>query len=116
MTAGERDVIHQSIDTMRSPQKDEETCQSHQIEENTDETGTEKLTEIGGIVARLAIVSSARPTLTDEVINLVTGLLLLETLVGAAVVKMAPNLHPLLLELNSQILSPFICWEAIVVH
>lgn len=116
MTAGERDVIHQSIDTMRSPQTDGKMCQSHQIEENMDETGTEKLTEIGGIVARLAVVSGTRPTLTAEVINLLAGLLLLETLVGAAVDKMAPNLHLLLLVLNSQILSLFISWEVIVAH
>lgn len=116
MTAGERVVTHQSIDTMRSPPTDGETCQSHQTERNTDETGRENLTEIGGIVARPAVVAGAPLTLVAEVINLVTGLLLLEILVGAALDKMAPNLHLLPLVLNSQIRFLFISWEAIVAH
>lgn len=118
MTAGERVGSHQSTDMMRSLQTDMETCQSHQIEGNTDETGTENLTEIRGIGARLVVETGAPLTLAAEVteIGQATGLLPQESLAGAAVGKMVPNRPHLLLVLKFQILSLLISWEAIVAH
>lgn len=118
MTAGEKVGSRRSTDMMRSPQTDGETCQSHQTEGNTDETGTVNLTEIGGIGARLVVETDAPLTLDAEVteIGLASGLLPLESLVGAAIGKMVPNRPHLLLVLNFQILSLLISWEAIVAH
>lgn len=114
MTAGERVGSHRSTDMMRSPRTD----QSHLTEGNTDETGTESLTEIKGIGVRLVVETDAHLTLAAEVteIGLATGPLLLESPVGAAIGRMAPNRPHLLLVLNFQILSLLISWEAIVVH
>lgn len=116
MTAGETVGSHRSTDMTRSPRTDGEKCQSHRTEGNTDETGTENLTEIGGIGARLVVETDAPLTLAAEVteIGLVSGPLPLESLVGAAVGKMVPNQPPLLLVLNFQILSPLSSWEGIV--
>lgn len=118
MTVGETVESHQSTDMMTSPQTAEERCLSHQIEGSMDETGIENLTETGGIGVRLAVETDAPLTLAVEVteIGLASGLLLLESLVGAAVGKMVPNLPHLLLVLNFQILSLLSSWEGIVAH
>lgn len=83
-----------------------------------DETGTESLTEIEGIGVRLVVETDAPPTLAAEAteIGLASGLLPLESLVGAAIGKMVPNQPHLPLVLNFQILSLLISWEAIVAH
>ena len=107
---------HQSTDMMRSPLTDGETCQSHQTEGNTDETGTENLTEIGSIGARLVVETDAPLTLAVEVTEIGTGLLPLESLVGAAIGMMVPNRPRLPLVLIFQILSLPSSWEGIVVH
>lgn len=106
--------IHQNTDSMRSPLRDGEICQSHQTEGNSVETGTESLTEIGGIGARLVVVTDAHLTLGAEVTEIGTELLLLESLVEAATGKMVPTrTHPPLV-LNCQIHSLLSYWEGIV--
>lgn len=105
---------HQSTDMMRNPQTDGEICQSHQTVGNTDETGTEILTEIGGIGVRPVGETDAHLTRAAEVTEIGTGLLPLESLVGAAIGMMVPNRLHLPLVLNFQILSLLSSWEGIV--
>lgn len=101
---------------MTSPPTDGETCQSHQTGGNTDETGTENLTEIGGIGARRAVETDARLTRAVEVTEIGTGLLPPGSLVGAAIGTMVPNRRRLPLVLNFQILSLLSSLEGIVAH
>lgn len=107
---------HRSTDMMRSPLTDGETCQSHQTEQSTDETGTEILTETGGIGVRPVVETDAPLTLAAEVTEIGTGLLPLESLVGAPIGTMVPNQPRLPLVLNFQILSLLSSWEGIVAH
>ena len=116
MTAGEMVGNHLSTGMMRSPQTDGERCPSHQTEGNLAETGTEILTGTEGIGARLVVETDAPPMLAAEVteIGLASGLLPLESPVGAAIGKMVPNRPHLPLVLNFQILSLLSSWEGIV--
>ena len=109
---------HQSTDMMRSPQTDMERCQNHQIEGSMDETGTANLTGIGGIGVRLAVEIGGLLTLALEAIEigLASGLLPLESLVGAAIGKMVPNRPHLLLVQKFPILSLLSSWEGIAEH
>jgi len=114
MTAGETVGSHHSTDTTRSPLTDGERCQSPRTEAITDETGTEKLTKIGGIEARQAAETDAPLTRAVEVTEIGTGLLPLGSRVGAAVGMMVPNRRPLPLVLNFQIVSLLSSLEGIV--
>lgn len=81
---------------------------------NTDETGTESPTEIGGIGARQGVGTGARPTHAFGVTELDTGLLPPGSLVAAEIGPMVPNRRHPPLVLNFQILSPLRSLEGIV--
>lgn len=118
MIAGEKVGSHQSTGMMRSPQTDGERCRSLQTEGNLAETGTENLTETEGIGVKQVVETDAPLMLAAEVTEIVlpSGLLPLESPVGAAIGKMVPNRPHLLLVLNFQILSLLSSWEGIVAH